>query len=266
MSDYFARAAARAVPDPAPVRRAEPAFVGHVGMVEPSDDMAAATNLPEDPARSTEEPTVRPAVTRAESVPSAEQPLDQTGSGERWLVGEPPPGREPVLPTPVVEHSDLVAHSALVAHVDTDTGPVRPSEPAHDVLAFDRVAREPVVVAPRPETPPDPDVVTSSEAADRADAVPPPVAPLEPLALADAAIFDALGPPRERVAAVSPPAVAESRVDPEPARAGPTVVIDRLTVEIVEQTPAPDAPATRPRPGPSGLLAPAGRFDSRWGW
>lgn len=262
MSDYFARAAARAVPDAAPVRRAGPALDAHVELAEPGDETAAARNLPDDPVRGTEEPMVRPAVTRAETVPPApapwpaEQPLGQTGSGDRWLEEEPAPsGREPVLPSPAVEHSDLV-----------DTGPARPAESADGVLVFDRVAPEPAVVAPRPESLPDPDVAASIEAEDRAADAPPPVAPLDPLVLADAAIFDALGPPPERVVAVSPPAVAESRGDPEPAPAGSTVVIDRLTVEIVDQAPAPEAPATRPRPRPSGLLAPTGRFDSRWGW
>jgi hypothetical protein len=260
MSDYFSRAATRADPVPA---------VPRPGPVSgPLDQPAGEVEEVEAPAASSPEG----------------QPLAPRSGPVAPLAPDPWPGR-PVVDEPAREASvePPLATPAFAPPSARDAGEGRdrtehePAPPAVtvfeprpvDMPQTDRPVAteterlvpplsEPVTVVVQPEP------ARTDEVAVRPTEVPAAPPPGDPLALADAVMW---GPVEQPAAVVPPPETRASDVPAAEPAPGPTIVIDRLTVELVDDRPVPAAdPAPRPRPRPAGRLAAGRRFGSEWGW
>ena len=266
MNDYFARTAARAVPGPVlrPRPLPEERFpdVAPVVVGDVTEDEPASAGPPESVA----EPTGR----RADRAPGPhtgvrrqlEPDLSQTGAAAEVPRSNEAPGAGDPTPAPSTAHT-------RVAPAPDDQPEVRRVIPAvpPDLPGPDQTVPEVRAVIPAPEPPPDP----------LARGVDPPEPPTahgpdeEPegdsaeaaLALADAIMLGQVDAPRP----VPPP--DQATVDLEPGASTPptAVVVERMTLEIVDdRSPEPAIPKPRAQPRPVGLLRSGWGSDTGWGW
>ena len=287
MSDYFTSAARRAVAGATGSARVPAGDEG--GWVEPAvEPVAGASTAPSgstpspavrgteglrDPVTTAEPPPLTPAPVAGEPVQrwgvAADSPPAPVAPGQRraWPEGLPKSHEVPEDRVPGVE-----VPAARTREAADPPGRVVP-RPAPLPPAADRGVEPSTSSAPAAESPAPPWPVDRGEA----------------LALADAAIWGVPGSPGPQGPAGPPgrpgPVAAAIAPDPDPAPAtlppplppdpragraevepsGPSLVIDRLDVEIVDdRAPAPPEHSARPRP--SGRLAATGRHGSTWGW
>ncbi len=271
MSDYFARAATRTDPEArpgvaAPVVRGDAASgPGALDHEDPPSDQTTVVTRPaiDEGAVEVGSPIRWPQHAREEDArpaPAGPVPGPPVGDGRA----------APPLLLPEVQ-----VGSAAPAPAATDAEPVVPATvrgaepPGHRIGGE---ARDPFGIEPeargRPERLAPPALEPPSPATAE-----PPLATTEAAALE---LADAVMWARDEavVAVVEPPRAPFEPRTSEPVTDGPAVVIDRLTIEVVDDRPPGPAqgpaegvaPPARPRPGPTALIPARGRFGPGWGW
>lgn len=261
MSDYFAKAAARADPAPAPHRAPAPPapldepVVGFDEVVFPAPPEPGGALPPGSFPERTDPPAPDPWPTSSFAVQLVPDVVAEPITGSPPGTVAPPRDDHDGRPDPAAEPGSPSRPTFVPRPADAEE-PARPAPVKVDrpvPLPLEHVRIDPWPEQASPEEVPVP-----------AARPPAPPVPDDPLALADAVMLESIEPPQ---AVVPPPEASPPDVSAAEPGHGPAVVIDRLTVELVDDRPARAAePAPRPRPRPTGHLAGGRRFDSGWGW